>query len=71
MTYKVSSPSAGSNCQEPEIDLKEAFDWLIGNGPGPIEGVEESDDSVKQRRLDLLMWLMNLELRLSPYGEPA
>ncbi len=51
---------------EAEIDLSGAFDWLISP---ETEVTVEPEESVRERRLDLLIWLMNLELRLSPYIE--
>jgi len=56
-----------------EINLREALEWLLGN-PEVTQEVQLSEEeraSRKERRMDLLMWLMNLELRLSPYREPA
>ncbi|MEZ4542314.1 MAG: hypothetical protein R3C24_00245 [Cyanobacteriota/Melainabacteria group bacterium] len=47
-----------------EIDLKNAFEWLLSD--------DHTENQVKERRCDLLIWLLNLELRLSPYvEEPA
>ncbi len=31
----------------------------------------DSEKSLGERHLELLLWLMNLELRLPPYGEPV
>jgi hypothetical protein len=56
-----------------EINLREALEWLLGS-PEPHQEVQLSDEekeSRKERRMDLLMWIMNLEMRLSPYREPA
>jgi hypothetical protein len=56
-----------------EINLREALEWLLGS-PEASHDVHLSDEeraTRKERRMDLLMWLMNLELRLSPYREPA
>ncbi|MCA9805639.1 MAG: hypothetical protein KC777_26895 [Cyanobacteria bacterium HKST-UBA02] len=55
-----------------EIDLKEALEWLLGSPENhDLEMSENERRARKERRLDLLIWLMNLELRLSPYSEPA
>ncbi len=56
-----------------EINLREALEWLLGS-PEAINDMHLSDEEKstrKERRVDLLIWLMNLELRLSPYREPA
>ena len=56
-----------------EINLREALEWLLGSSDAPEmhQLTEEEKLSRKERRMELLIWLMNLELRLSPYGEPA
>lgn len=56
-----------------EINLREALEWLLGSPEAGID-MQLSDEeraNRKERRMDLLIWLMNLELRLSPYREPA
>lgn len=55
-----------------EINLQEALEWLLGS-PQPQDAhlSEDELESRKARRTELLMWLLNLELRLSPYGDPA
>lgn len=55
-----------------EINLQEALEWLLGS-PQPQDAhlSDEELESRKARRADLLVWLLNLELRLSPYGDPA
>lgn len=55
-----------------EINLREALEWLLGS-PETHEVLlsDEEKERRKERRMDLLIWLMNLELRLSPYTEPA
>lgn len=55
-----------------EINLKEALEWLLGS-PQPQDAhlSDEELESRQARRADLLVWLLNLELRLSPYGDPA
>ncbi|MBZ0187047.1 MAG: hypothetical protein K8F91_12440 [Candidatus Obscuribacterales bacterium] len=57
---------------EREVDLREALEWLLGPADSPDPAISASElMERKERRLDLLIWLMNLELRLSPYGDPA
>lgn len=56
-----------------ELNLREALEWLLGSAEPTTESnlTEEEKANRKERRMDLLMWIMNLELRLSPYREPA
>ncbi len=56
-----------------EINLREALEWLLGSPDACIDAhlSDEEKANRKERRMDLLIWLMNLELRLSPYREPA
>lgn len=56
-----------------EINLREALEWLLGNSEPhqEMQLTEEEKANRKERRMDLLMWIMNLEMRLSPYREPA
>ena len=50
-----------------EINLREALEWLLGS-PDPDEQYSEEEKAIRrERRLDLLMWIMNLEVRLSAY----
>ena len=58
----------GSDCRE--INLRDALDWLLGSDVDGNLPLEEQTVR-KERRVDLLIWLMNLELRLSPYSELA
>lgn len=53
-----------------EINLRDALDWLLGSD---VDGTLPAEEQTvrKERRVDLLIWLMNLELRLSPYSELA
>ncbi|MBS1993812.1 MAG: hypothetical protein JSS83_25020 [Cyanobacteria bacterium SZAS LIN-3] len=67
----VTSPSDQNVCQTEEIkvDLRQALNFVIEEDSA-IADAALSDDEVtalEQRRLDLIMWLLNLELRLSPY----
>ena len=57
-----------------EVNLRDALDWLLGaeseeSNEVPLSA--EDRQEIRNRRTDLLIWLMNLEQRLSPYGEPA
>jgi hypothetical protein len=57
----------------PTLDVKESLEWLLG---AEEESLLPNDERVirRERRVDLLVWLLNLNLepRLGPYGaEPA
>ena len=57
---------------EREINLKNALVNLLRANEGVNSDLShDNDEPVSQRSLDLLVWLMNLELRLNPYGDPA
>ena len=58
-------PSEGSGTHQ-DVNLMEALDWILNSSEGQSISFEP-DDTLTQRRLDLLMWIMNLERRLSPY----
>lgn len=52
------------------FDVRESLEWLLG----PEEDTLHSDDklAIRERRFDLLLWLLNLEPRLGHYGgDPA
>lgn len=49
-----------------DVNLIEALDWILHSSEGHNISFEP-DDTLTKRRLDLLMWIMNLERRLSPY----
>jgi hypothetical protein len=51
---------------EVKVDLRQALSFVIDE-EGPKELSEDELSALEQRRLDLIMWLLNLELRLSPY----
>lgn len=49
------------------LDVKESLEWLLG----PEEDATlqcEDKLAVRERRFDLLLWLLNLEPRLGNYG---
>lgn len=48
------------------FDVKESLEWLLG----PEEDTLQCDDklAIRERRFDLLLWLLNLEPRLGNYG---
>lgn len=55
-----------------EINLQEALEWVLGSSQPQDAHLSEDEKEARQaRRTELLMWLLNLELRLSPYGDPA
>ncbi|HEY9776024.1 MAG TPA: hypothetical protein V6C81_19835 [Planktothrix sp.] len=53
------------------LNLRDALEWLLGSAPNPEdeELSHEEKAARSNRRMDLLMWLLNLEPRLAPYGE--
>ena len=51
------------------LDLRESLEWLLGSD-GDIGLSHEKKSANRERRVDLLIWLLNLESRLGPY-EPA
>jgi hypothetical protein len=60
------SPSSG------QLDLRPSLDWLLGAGPDHENDLSPEELKERQRRrLDLLLWILHLEPRLTPYGEPA
>lgn len=57
---------------ERDINLKDALVNLLKTSEEEDGHASDSqDDQVSPRSLDLLVWLMNLELRLNPYGDMA
>ncbi|MBS2006885.1 MAG: hypothetical protein JST01_07590 [Cyanobacteria bacterium SZAS TMP-1] len=67
----VTSPSDQNVCQTEEIkvDLRQALNFVIEEDSATADAALSDDEvtALEQRRLDLIMWLLNLELRLSPY----
>ena len=55
------------NGTEVKVDLRQALSFVIDEESGAEELSDEELSALEQRRLDLIMWLLNLELRLSPY----
>lgn len=53
------------------LNLREALEWLLGTHAHHEEEKIPHDEKEarRNRRMDLLMWLLNLEPRLAPYGE--
>jgi len=55
------------------VNLSEAIRWLLDrhaeNGGHLVDHDEEMDR--QRRQHDLLLWLFNLEPRLTPYSEPG
>lgn len=66
---------AASEEQGRNINLRDAIEWLLGNQNHASDEehslTDEERSARKERRKELLVWLMNLEPRLSPYKEPA
>ena len=71
--YSKSQKLDSQRHEEPtaEIDLREALERILLGDSMEHSSPEPDDCAHNERRLDLLMWIMNLELRLSPYTEPA
>ena len=58
---------------QPRLEVKESLEWLLG---AEEESLLPNDERLirRERRVDLLVWLLNLNLepRLGPYGaEPV
>ena len=67
----VQAPVQGAE-EAGELDLREALEWLLGSPEPQEEELHQEELAARQeRRMDLILWLMNLELRLSPYSELA
>jgi hypothetical protein len=51
--------------------LRDALEWLLGPATNPEDDhmSHEEKNARSNRRMELLMWLLNLEPRLAPYGE--
>lgn len=65
--------STTSEEQGRNINLKDALEWLLGTHGSDEDHILSDEERVarKERRVELLVWLMNLEPRLSPYKDPA
>jgi len=53
--------------EELKVDLRQALNFVIEDESEKVDLSDDEVSAVEQRRLDLIMWLLNLELRLSPY----
>lgn len=64
-------PARLQNCQpNHHLNLRDALDWLLGSNSHDDDGLSLDDKTARRnRRMDLLLWLLNLEPRLAPYGE--
>lgn len=52
------------------LNLRDALEWLLGAPPSEDDVLsQEERASRRNRRMELLVWLLNLEPRLAPYGE--
>lgn len=53
------------------LDVRESLEWLLGPAPDheELDMAPEEKSALKDRRMDLLLWILNLEPRLAPYGE--
>ncbi|MBU6451571.1 MAG: hypothetical protein KGS72_07330 [Cyanobacteria bacterium REEB67] len=49
------------------VDLKEALNVVVGEDQSLVELSQDELSALEQRRVDLMIWLLNLEKRLSPY----
>jgi hypothetical protein len=63
--------AAASNPHHKPLNLREALEWLLGSAPNPEEDDLSHEDKTARsnRRMELLLWLLNLEPRLAPYGD--
>jgi len=59
--------TSSENEAEVKVDLRQALSFVIDEECGTNELSDADLSALEQRRLDLIMWLLNLELRLSPY----
>jgi hypothetical protein len=59
--------SSSENAAEVKVDLRQALSFVIDEECDTKELSDADLSALEQRRLDLIMWLLNLELRLSPY----
>jgi hypothetical protein len=60
-------PEPVSETTEVKVDLRQALSFVIDDDSSAEQLSDEEVSALEQRRLDLIMWLLNLELRLSPY----
>jgi hypothetical protein len=51
-----------------QLDLKESLEWLLGSDDD-FSLPQEERSMRRERRFELLLWILNLELRLNPYIE--
>ena len=56
-----------SPAEELKVDLRQALNFVIEDESEKVDLSADEVSALEQRRLDLIMWLLNLELRLSPY----
>lgn len=64
--------AAGSNSPSTRhLDLRESLEWLLGAAPEQedLDIPADEKSARRNRRMDLLLWILNLEPRLAPYGE--
>jgi hypothetical protein len=52
---------------EVKVDLRQALSFVIDEDLSSQELSDDELSALEQRRLDLIMWLLNLEQRLTPY----
>jgi hypothetical protein len=50
-----------------KVDLKEALNVVVGEDQNLVDLSQDELSALEQRRVDLMIWLLNLEKRLSPY----
>jgi hypothetical protein len=52
------------------LNLREALEWLLGSPHNEDDHLTHEDKAARRnRRMELLLWLLNLEPRLAPYGD--
>jgi hypothetical protein len=67
VTSAETSAGAVSITAETKVDLHQTLSFVIDEEGSAKELSDEELSALEQRRLDLIMWLLNLEQRLSPY----
>jgi len=67
VTVTVADEQASAQTEELKVDLRQALNFVIDEENDKADLSEDEVSALEQRRLDLIMWLLNLELRLSPY----
>ncbi|HEY9677129.1 MAG TPA: hypothetical protein V6C76_03935 [Drouetiella sp.] len=65
-TNPVAAAVTNLSLTQRTFDVKESLEWLLGPEEEHLHTEEKS--AIRERRFDLLLWLLNLEPRLGHYG---